>query len=25
LAGRFAIWRKEKTDKVIADDESLRE
>jgi len=25
LAARFAIWRKEKTDKVIADDESLRE
>ena len=25
LAGRFAVWRKEKTDKVIADDESLRE
>jgi 5-(carboxyamino)imidazole ribonucleotide mutase len=25
LAGRFAIWRKENTDKVIADDESLRE
>ena len=25
LAGKFAIWRKEKTDKVIADDESLRE